>query len=213
MARREACRILMRSISNASAAATAHAPARSRIRLANISRRSGSSSLLSANPRMGRSGERTTAAANTGPNNAPRPTSSTPAMCSKPWDRASRSYFPWHFITQESAAQERAVRGRLFAFTETRCFTLELAQIVKFGAAHAAGAHHVDMVDDRGMQRENALHPLAEADLSHGNGSAEPLIIAGNYGSFKGLQTFFVAFFDLYVDADGVARAEFGYLA
>src|SRR3984957_4176615 len=178
MARREACRILMRSISKASAEPTDHATARSRIRTANTSRRSASSSLLSRRPRMGRSGERITAAAKTGPNKAPRPTSSTPAMRSKPCARASRSNFPWHFITQECTA-----RAGLVALAETCGFALKLTQIVELGAAHTAGAHHINVVHHRGMQRENALHALAKADLPYGDGFAGPRIIASNHGS------------------------------
>ena len=56
------------------------ATARSRMRSASTSRRSASSSLLSLQPsNRVASGERTTAAANTGPKSEPRPTSSTPA--------------------------------------------------------------------------------------------------------------------------------------
>ena len=101
----------------------------------------------------------------------------------------------------------------LLAFAETRCFALQIAQIVKLGAAHAAGAHDVDVIDHRSVHRENALYALAKADLSHGDGFADARVLAGNHGSFKRLQTFLVAFFDLDVDANGVARAEFRDLA
>ncbi len=63
------------------------------------------------------------------------------------------------------------------------------------------------------MQRENSLHPLAKTDLPHCDGFAEPRVIAGNHGTFKGLQTLFVALFNLDVDTDGIARAEFRHLA
>src|ERR1019366_896226 len=54
--------MLMESIVAASTAATAQASARSRMRAASVSRRSGASSLLSLRARMGRSGERMAAA-------------------------------------------------------------------------------------------------------------------------------------------------------
>ena len=135
-----------------------------------------------------------------------------------PAARASRSYFPWHLInvlpTRNCGTRARD-RGRagLVAFAETRCFALQIAQIVKLGAAHAAGAHHVDVVDHRGVKRENALHALAKADLAHRDGFAEPRVLAGDHGAFESLQSLFVAFFDLDVDADGVAGAEFRHLA
>ena len=88
--------LLAQSIVAASTAATDHATARSRMRLASTARRCGSSCLLSFNPRTGRPGERITAAATTGPNNAPRPTSSTPATAWNPRARSSRSSVPSH---------------------------------------------------------------------------------------------------------------------
>src|ERR1035441_10465374 len=76
--------MLTRSMVAASTAPMAHATARSRMRSASTSRRSGSSSLLSLRLRTGRSSERITAPAKTAPNHAPRPTSSTPATAWKP---------------------------------------------------------------------------------------------------------------------------------
>src|SRR5437879_13319272 len=80
----------------ASTAATAHAIACWRIRSANISRRSGSSSFESRSPRTLYSGSRITAAATTGPNREPRPTSSTPATKRAPHAHALFSYLSVH---------------------------------------------------------------------------------------------------------------------
>src|SRR5208282_1422961 len=55
-----------------------------RIRTASSSRRSAGRSFESRRPRMRCAGSRMTAAATTGPNSDPRPTSSTPATCSAP---------------------------------------------------------------------------------------------------------------------------------
>ena len=60
------------------------------------------------------------------------------------------------------------------------------------------------------MDRENALHALAEADLADGDGFAHAGVLAGDDGAFKRLQALFVAFLDLYVDADGIAGTELG---
>src|ERR1700739_2475766 len=75
----------------ASTSATAHAIAWERIRSDNSVRRSGSSFLESSSPTMRRFGLRITAAATTGPNSAPRPASSRPAMRIQPSRRAARS--------------------------------------------------------------------------------------------------------------------------
>src|SRR5580700_7062023 len=66
------------------------------------------------------------------------------------------------------------------------------------------------MVDNPGMDGENTLHALAEADLAHRDALAHPDIVARNYGAFEGLQAFLVAFLNLHVHANGVARPELG---
>src|SRR5579872_3334327 len=134
----------MRSISNASAAPTAHERARSRIRSASTSRRSGSSALLSSRPRIGRSGSRITAPANTGPKRAPRPASSKPAIDRNPASRAARSK---RLLGTEN----------LFSFAKPGSLALETAQIVQLGAANAAGAHHIHVIDHGSVHREDAL--------------------------------------------------------
>jgi hypothetical protein len=78
MASIEAWKMLMRSISSTVACATAQAIARSLMRPASTSRRSGASTLESARPLMRRFLSRITAAAYTGPASGPRPASSTP---------------------------------------------------------------------------------------------------------------------------------------
>src|SRR5271166_5317121 len=80
-----------------STAATAHDSAFSRMRGASFSRVSRSSNFESRNPRMRYAGSRMTAAATTGPNSDPRPTSSTPATNLAPASHACFSYFSVHF--------------------------------------------------------------------------------------------------------------------
>jgi hypothetical protein len=63
------------------------------------------------------------------------------------------------------------------------------------------------------MQREDTLDALAEAYFADSDGLADALVVAGNHGSFEGLQAFFVAFLDLDVNTDGVARPELGMAA
>src|ERR1019366_23137 len=76
-----------------STAATAQAMEYWRMRSASSSRRSAGSSFESRRPRMRCPGSRMTAAATTGPNSDPRPTSSTPATCCAPAAQARFSKF------------------------------------------------------------------------------------------------------------------------
>src|SRR5208282_3479813 len=74
-----------------STAATAQATECCRTWSASCSRRSAGISFESRKPRMRHAGSRITAAATTGPNNDPRPTSSTPATSAAPAAQASFS--------------------------------------------------------------------------------------------------------------------------
>src|SRR5579863_2014593 len=204
MASRAASRMFHRSISKASAAPTAHARARSRIRSARTSRRSGSRRLLSSRPRMGRSGLSTTAAAKTGPNSAPRPAASTTATARKPARRMARS---WRLVGM--LRKRQLLRGR-FALPQTGGLAFQTPQIVQLGAADPAGPHNIDMIDHGSVQRKDALDTLAEADFAHGDRRTHPSVILRDNGSLERLQALLVAFFDLDVDTNGVAWAKLG---
>ncbi len=80
IARIDAHRMLIASISAASARPSAQASAWSRISAASTSRRRAESFFESASPAIGRAGSRITAAAITAPASGPRPASSTPAI-------------------------------------------------------------------------------------------------------------------------------------
>src|SRR6185369_43665 len=201
--------MLIRSIVAASTAATAHATARSRIRSASTSRRSGSSSLLSLSPRTGRSLERITAPAKTAPNNAPRPTSSAPATAWKPRARSSRSSVASHRNLPPAGAG-RMARPKLCALFQTGSLALQGAQIVQFGAAYAPCADHVDVIHHLGVHREDTLHALAETDLADGDALTHAHTVAGNQHAFESLEALFVAFLDLYVHLNRVTGAKFG---
>src|SRR5260370_31807259 len=58
------------------------------------------------------------------------------------------------------------------------------------------------------MQREDALHPMAEAPFADRDGFAHPGIVPGDQGSFERLQPFLVAFLDLDVHTKRVAGTE-----
>src|SRR5258708_24777163 len=179
IAMREASRMFQRSISKASAAPIAEARARSRMRAASTARRSGSSSLLSSSPRMGRSGSKITAAANTGPNRAPRPASSRPAMAVQPARRKARSC---RLVGMRKSG----------ALAQTGGFAAQFAQVIQLGPADPPGSHHVYVVHHRRLQRKYALHSLAKAYLAHRDGLAHSGVMPRDHGSFEGLQPFLV---------------------
>src|ERR1700741_1879150 len=93
------------SMRAASTSATAQATACRRMRSASSERRSEASFFESSRPTMRRLGLRITAAATTGPNSAPRPASSMPAMRIQPSLRAARS---------KREEQSRLIRGEFY---------------------------------------------------------------------------------------------------
>src|ERR1035437_80551 len=248
-----------------STAATAQAMQCSRIRSASSSRRSGGSSLESRRPRMRCAGSRITAAATTGPNSDPRPTSSTPATCSAPSAharfskfRVQRSFFSkrnfaaegdtpsafevfdldgldteadQHLRRRRDGKQEQkfhdcvdaglrpawtgqspvptqaAGRLLLFDFFQPGGLSLKPAQVVQLGTPDFGGPQYVNLVDDLGVDGENTLHALAEADLADGEaglGASLP----GNDDAFKRLQALFFAFSDLDLHLNGISGAK-----
>src|SRR5262249_53516698 len=96
---------------------------------------------------------------------------------------------------------------RAFHFAQTGGLAFQFAQVEQLGAAHLVGACDLHFVDDLGVEREDALDALPKADLAHGKASARAVAARDN-GAFKRLHAFFVAFLDLYLDADGVARLD-----
>ncbi len=98
----------------------------------------------------------------------------------------------------------------LDSFLEAGGLASELAQIVQLRAAYLPGAHHIDMIDNRRMHGENALHAVAEAHLANRDGLAHSGILAGNHRALERLQTLLVAFSDSYVNANGVAGPKLG---
>jgi len=97
-----------------------------------------------------------------------------------------------------------------FAFAKTGSLALQTAQIVELGATDAPGAYDVNVIDDFGMQGEDTLNTLSEANLANRDGGAYTRIVAGDYRAFEDLQAFFVAFLDLDVNLNGVTGPERG---
>src|SRR5205823_3183856 len=137
---------------------------------------------------MGRSGSRMTAAAKTGPNKQPRPTSSTPAIRENPRSRAMRSNELTHRILMHGSQT-----CRLFALAQTRRFASQIPEIIQLGAPDAASANQIDMIDHRSVHGKNAFHALTEAYLSNRDGFAHAGVLASDNRAFEGLKTLLIA--------------------
>src|SRR5581483_10691220 len=82
-------------------------------------------------------------------------------------------------------------------------------QIIQLGAADLRGTQDVHLVDHLRVGREDALDPVTEADLAHREAGLRAVALR-DHDAFEGLEAFFVAFLDLHLNADCIARPEGG---
>src|SRR5712692_7522803 len=121
--------------------------------------------------------------------------SAFPATVSLPASRL----FPGHF--------RRGVLA-LDVFQAGR-FAPETTEVIQLGPANLGGAHQLHFIDHPGVDGEDALDAMAEAHLTHRKAGLGPAG-AGDHNAFEHLEAFLVAFLDLHVHADAVARCEVG---
>ena len=86
-------------------------------------------------------------------------------------------------------------------------FATQAAQVIKLGAADFGRTDEINFIDYPRALGEDALHSLAEADLTHGEAGLRPMAARDHY-AFKRLQAFFIAFFDFYLDTHRVSGAK-----
>ena len=63
--------------------------------------------------------------------------------------------------------QQAGISGKTVAGLNTRSLTLEVPQIVQTASAHTTFCDHFHMIDERGIQRENALNAHAVRNFAH----------------------------------------------
>ena len=96
------------------------------------------------------------------------------------------------------------------ALDDARRLAAAAAQIIELGAAYLAAAHDLDRVDHRRIKREDALDAFAVGNLAHGEILVQPGAGAADADALIGLDAAALAFDDLDVDHDRIARLEFG---
>src|SRR5271170_6485486 len=100
--------------------------------------------------------------------------------------------------------------GVILPLGDARRLAAAAAQIIELGAANLAAAHHLDRVDHRRIQRKHALDALAVRNLAHGEVLVEARAGAADADALVGLHAGALAFDDLDVDHDSIARLKFG---
>ena len=89
-------------------------------------------------------------------------------------------------------------------FAQTGGLATQSADVEELGATNLVAANLFDLVDDFGIEGEDALYALSEAHLADRECPLRA-VIDGDHQAFKCLQAFLVAFLDLYLDANLVA--------
>src|SRR5690349_6166504 len=121
-----------------------------------------------------------------------------------------RTAGPW----SSSSVTRRPYPGEgssaLATLLDLRRLPAQVAQVVQLGATDVTAGHDLDLVDDRGVQREGALDADAEGDLADGERLAHTATVATDDDTLEDLDAGAGALDDLHVDVDGVTGAEGG---
>src|ERR1041384_4739474 len=99
--------------------------------------------------------------------------------------------------------------GRLarVALADAGGFAAQFAQVIELGPTDAPALHHVNAINDRRVQREDALDADAETRLAHRDRLAHAAAFARDHDALKNLYAPLVlGFLDAQVSAHRVAR-------
>src|SRR5207237_3539355 len=99
-------------------------------------------------------------------------------------------------------------RGVLFGALQARRLALQVPQVEKARALHLAARHDFDLIDPRGVDREDALDSHSVRHLAHGESRVEMRALAADDHALEDLDALLVALADLGVHPYRVADAE-----
>src|ERR1700723_58571 len=131
----------------------------------------------------------------------------------KPPGREDRGFLREKPYTSSAAAvRQWGALGANFSchavhFLQPGGLAAQSADVKQLGAANLVAADLLDLVNHLGIEREDALHALAKAHFAHGKRALRPAV-NGDDQTLKGLKPFLIAFLDLDLDANLVARDE-----
>ena len=106
-----------------------------------------------------------------------------------------------------------AVRwGLTSSLFNTGFLTGEIAQIEDSCTAYSATLVNINLLDKRAADGEYTLHTNAVGNLTDSKGLSRTASAALQYNALEVLDTFFVSFFNLVMNRDGIASLELGEL-
>src|SRR5207247_8406300 len=102
-------------------------------------------------------------------------------------------------------ARHRSSLG-LHDVLHARRLALEVAQVVQLRAPDPGRPRHLDLLDRRRVQREDALDALTERYFAHGEGRARAAAVQADHDAFEDLNALLVTLAHFHMHANGVAR-------
>src|SRR3990172_2672438 len=212
MARSEAWRMLIRSISPGSARPTEKESAPEVITRKARSLAPGERALESRMPSGGNPGGSTTAAATTGPASGPRPASSTPATVRNTLARARASKPSKILLVALRLLRGRGVRRLLPdpvpLLPDPGLLPGDLPEEEELRPADVALLLDLDLLDPRGVQREGPLDPHAVGFLPDLEGGGDRVAVESDHDPLEVLDPLLLPFPDPEVHAHRVPRLE-----
>src|SRR5689334_454419 len=111
-------------------------------------------------------------------------------------------------LTGPSQSSRIGRHSGLAALLDLGGLAAQVAQVVELGAADVTAGHDLDLLEDRGVQREGALDTDAEGDLPDGEAATDARALDPDHDALELLDAGARALDDLHVDVDRVAGAE-----
>src|SRR5437899_1043062 len=113
------------------------------------------------------------------------------------------------FASRHGQTTGGSERKLLFHVAQASGLSSQTPQVVELGTTNFGRAQQVHFIDDLAIDGEDALDAVAETHLAHGEAGLRTTAARDDH-AFERLQTFFIAFLDFYMDADGVTGSEIG---
>src|SRR5262245_1973731 len=124
--------------------------------------------------------------------------------------RCRRSFVAAGLLGRRAVGAVGATAALVAPLADPRRLAGPAAQIVELRPPDPAAAQHLDTGDLRAVQREDALDPLAVADLAHREGRVDAAVLARDADALERLHALARALDHLHVDPDRVAGREIG---
>jgi len=93
-------------------------------------------------------------------------------------------------------------------FFDSGSFATKFTDVIELCTPDASGADNFDFVDDLRVHWKDAFNAMSERNFANSEGLSDATVFEADANAFENLNALFIAFFDLHVNFDGIARFE-----